>query len=198
VTTLAELREVVLLQPEPLPCSGAPELYGEFPDALGDQMAKALCAVCPILLDCRAYGRSNPQEWGVWGGETQEERRGARQRFQRKQRDRRYEAEKRQSSEIPERSDDEDLCGTRRGYRRHRTRGEQQCERCKKWRREISAETRKKPTVSKKKPPKCGGRSAYTRHLRNKEKCEICKEAERLRSAARREKEREKKEALAA
>lgn len=32
-----------------------------------------ICNTCPVILDCRAYARANP-EYGVWGGETEDER----------------------------------------------------------------------------------------------------------------------------
>lgn len=37
-------------------------------------LAKALCATCPIKLDCLAYGMT--EEFGIWGGLTAEERKG--------------------------------------------------------------------------------------------------------------------------
>jgi WhiB family redox-sensing transcriptional regulator len=35
--------------------------------------AKMICARCPVIEQCQAYARANP-EYGVWGGETEEER----------------------------------------------------------------------------------------------------------------------------
>jgi WhiB family transcriptional regulator, redox-sensing transcriptional regulator len=35
--------------------------------------AKAICAGCPVMLECRAYGREH-HEYGIWGGENEEER----------------------------------------------------------------------------------------------------------------------------
>jgi hypothetical protein len=35
--------------------------------------AKAICAKCPVLVECRAYGRQH-HEYGIWGGENEEER----------------------------------------------------------------------------------------------------------------------------
>jgi WhiB family transcriptional regulator, redox-sensing transcriptional regulator len=42
------------------------------------QAAKAICRLCPILHDCRAYARADPTLEGIWGGETEDERRTAR------------------------------------------------------------------------------------------------------------------------
>ena len=38
-----------------------------------EQKAKTLCAVCPVLNSCKEYARQNG-EFGVWGGENEEER----------------------------------------------------------------------------------------------------------------------------
>jgi WhiB family redox-sensing transcriptional regulator len=37
--------------------------------------AKAICARCPVLGECRAYALSSRQPFGVWGGLDEEERR---------------------------------------------------------------------------------------------------------------------------
>jgi WhiB family redox-sensing transcriptional regulator len=42
------------------------------------QAAIALCTVCPVAEECRAYGLSNPAQLGVLGGLTVEERRRVR------------------------------------------------------------------------------------------------------------------------
>jgi WhiB family transcriptional regulator, redox-sensing transcriptional regulator len=42
------------------------------------QAAKAICALCPILGECRRVGRADPTLVGIWGGETGDERRHAR------------------------------------------------------------------------------------------------------------------------
>jgi WhiB family transcriptional regulator, redox-sensing transcriptional regulator len=42
------------------------------------QAAKAICRLCPILYPCRAFARADPTLEGIWGGETQDERRLAR------------------------------------------------------------------------------------------------------------------------
>lgn len=36
--------------------------------------AKEVCVRCPLLMPCRTWGRTE-REWGVWGGETEADRR---------------------------------------------------------------------------------------------------------------------------
>ena len=36
--------------------------------------AKAVCAVCPVLAECRAYALETGQRFGVWGGLSARER----------------------------------------------------------------------------------------------------------------------------
>jgi WhiB family redox-sensing transcriptional regulator len=51
---------------------------GRLVKARQEAMAKAICQLCPILAACRAYARADPSLDGIWGGETQDERRSAR------------------------------------------------------------------------------------------------------------------------
>ena len=39
--------------------------------------AKAICASCAVLADCREYALSSRQPFGVWGGMDEVERRAA-------------------------------------------------------------------------------------------------------------------------
>jgi WhiB family transcriptional regulator, redox-sensing transcriptional regulator len=61
----------------------APELF--FPigstaaDVVADiEEAKAICATCPVRPECLRYAIETPQEYGIWGGTTEDERRGLR------------------------------------------------------------------------------------------------------------------------
>ncbi len=40
-----------------------------------DEAAKAICAQCPVIDQCREYALASQEPFGVWGGLTQEERR---------------------------------------------------------------------------------------------------------------------------
>ncbi|MBB0244821.1 WhiB family transcriptional regulator [Streptomyces alkaliphilus] len=40
-----------------------------------EQAAKAVCARCPVLLECREHALDQPEPYGVWGGLTAAERR---------------------------------------------------------------------------------------------------------------------------
>jgi len=46
--------------------------------------AKSICATCPYMEECAAYALSNPEEKGVWGGMSEEDRRQFRRRQVRK------------------------------------------------------------------------------------------------------------------
>ncbi|MEE1927771.1 WhiB family transcriptional regulator [Streptomyces sp. TRM 70351] len=40
-----------------------------------EQAAKAVCARCPVLVECREHALLQPEPYGVWGGLTAAERR---------------------------------------------------------------------------------------------------------------------------
>ncbi|MER0443131.1 WhiB family transcriptional regulator [Streptomyces sp. Edi4] len=57
-----------------------PDLFHR-PGAVNEEMAKAVCSGCPLLLACRAYALGGGGWWeaeGVWGGMTADERRAER------------------------------------------------------------------------------------------------------------------------
>ncbi|WP_433145236.1 WhiB family transcriptional regulator [Actinomadura nitritigenes] len=61
-----------------------PELF--FPEhsgwagALEAEVAKAICAECPVCGDCLATALADPTLYGVWGGTTRAERKQLRRR----------------------------------------------------------------------------------------------------------------------
>src|SRR5262245_18346263 len=63
-------------------CEGRTELFfapaGERPEArvVREGKARAVCAECEVLVQCRAWAREN-REYGFWGGESEEERAAA-------------------------------------------------------------------------------------------------------------------------
>lgn len=38
------------------------------------EQAKAICRLCPVRLLCRTWARETRQDWGVWGGESEKQR----------------------------------------------------------------------------------------------------------------------------
>lgn len=42
--------------------------------AARDAAAKAICANCPVILECRAHSLASREPYGVWGGLTEDER----------------------------------------------------------------------------------------------------------------------------
>jgi WhiB family redox-sensing transcriptional regulator len=53
-----------------------PELF--FPDAPfpeHEALAKAICAACPVIAECRSYAVRAGESEGIWGGLTTAERR---------------------------------------------------------------------------------------------------------------------------
>lgn len=58
-------------------CAGMdPDLF--FPaEATGVRVdaAKAVCAVCPVRVDCAMHALNEGEEWGIWGGLTERARR---------------------------------------------------------------------------------------------------------------------------
>lgn len=67
-----------VIPPSRPPASGLcsqvdPELF--FGDRGSHAAAKAVCACCPVLSECREYGIAHPDQSGIWGGMSQNQRR---------------------------------------------------------------------------------------------------------------------------
>lgn len=57
---------------------------GQTGDALHETArAKSVCATCPVRTECLAFAVTTNQEYGVWGGADEEERRIIRRRWRR-------------------------------------------------------------------------------------------------------------------
>ena len=50
------------------------ESHGHAVQAARDAAAKAVCASCPVLAQCRAHALEVREPYGVWGGLTEDER----------------------------------------------------------------------------------------------------------------------------
>lgn len=84
--------------------------------------AKAICADCPVALQCLQYAIEHDIRYGIWGGLTATER----GRLVR-------------SAHGTTTGKD---CGSSRGHRRHRALREIPCERCKRWHADYIADRR--------------------------------------------------------
>lgn len=63
------------IQEHGAPCDGyTEEFYAEPENRLSIQMAKFICATCPIQNICLDYALTAQEEYGIWGGMTAEER----------------------------------------------------------------------------------------------------------------------------
>lgn len=49
-----------------------------------ERKAKAVCADCPVRVECLNYAISRPEKYGVWGGLNEEERAAERRRRMRR------------------------------------------------------------------------------------------------------------------
>jgi WhiB family redox-sensing transcriptional regulator len=48
--------------------------------------AKAICRTCPVQADCLEFAITTNQEFGVWGGTSEDERRALRRQWRSRQR----------------------------------------------------------------------------------------------------------------
>ncbi|MGW0858579.1 WhiB family transcriptional regulator [Streptomyces sp. NPDC002690] len=55
------------------PCRAQPERM--FAEGAAQKEAKAVCAGCPVRLDCLAHALDHREEYSVWGAMTERERR---------------------------------------------------------------------------------------------------------------------------
>jgi WhiB family redox-sensing transcriptional regulator len=59
--------------------SSDPELFFPLaPSPVQEAQAKAVCATCQVLTECRSYALEAGETDGIWGGLTAEERRRSR------------------------------------------------------------------------------------------------------------------------
>ena len=74
--------------------------------------AKAVCATCPVRVECLDHAIETRERWGVWGGKSERERRTLRR-------------QRGLARQLPAQ------CGTNSGYESHRNRGETPCSLCR-------------------------------------------------------------------
>lgn len=90
-----------------------PELWFPNPtDLLAVTEAKAICATCPLIRQCRDYALDPRISDGIWGGMSEAERRAARAR---------------PKPSVPR---SEARCGTEAGYQRHYADKTRRCQPC--------------------------------------------------------------------
>lgn len=98
-----------------------PELF--FPGKGGSpKAAKRICARCPVAAQCLEYALENDEAFGVWGGTTENQRRGMRRNTTHLRVVDDAPARRRRAN-APE-------CGTEAGAQAHRRRAEKPCPKC--------------------------------------------------------------------
>ncbi len=55
--------------------------FPERGDGYGIRQGKAVCAACPVTVECLTHALNNGERWGVWGGMSEAERRKLRRRL---------------------------------------------------------------------------------------------------------------------
>ncbi|MFF7198210.1 WhiB family transcriptional regulator [Streptomyces sp. NPDC008079] len=163
------------------PCSSDPELFHDVEGESSKEKrareteAKNLCLDCPVMIACAAIGRKL-YESGIWGGETDSERRAGG-----------YKPKPRSW-----RTNKPAVCGTDGGYQKHLKKKTKICDECRAARNAKRREDRRRKGAKPRKPADCGTRSGAVRHDRLKEeRCERCIAAMKAYEAARTIKRRE-------
>lgn len=93
-------------------CRGMnPEIF--FPErGASPRQAKEVCSGCSVRSDCLDYALANFEVSGIWGGRTADERRRV--------------ARQRNRKPLPT-----TVCGTDRGWKKHKLKGEEPCATCR-------------------------------------------------------------------
>ncbi|WP_441251468.1 WhiB family transcriptional regulator [Kitasatospora sp. McL0602] len=100
--------------------------FPEQEDAAGERVAKEICGFCPVRSACLALAISRNEEFGIFGGLTPQERR---ELYPVRRSVDRAAVEPTPAPTEPKR--EPVTCGSRRGYQRHRRRGEVACDLCR-------------------------------------------------------------------
>lgn len=126
-------------------CAGSPVDF--YPDERANPMpALQICHSCPVAGECLAYARKHKQE-GIWGGMTENDRKGGRKKPRNLQ-----------------------PCGTVAAFQRHVRRREIPCESCRQAKNESQHRHRQELEP-------CGTYGAWRRHIRRREQpCRACRD----------------------
>lgn len=60
-----------------VPCQGEAHIFalaGDAAERWAIAYAKIVCRGCPVKKDCREYALSHREQWGIWGGLTEDAR----------------------------------------------------------------------------------------------------------------------------
>lgn len=113
------------------------------PALLQVEQAKAVCRRCPVSAECLTWAMDRPEEYGIWGGLTEGERRALR------------------APKAPPRRPRSDRppqpCGTPAAYRRHLRRGEPIDDACRAGHNRAAAESRRRDRQRQRERVSSGG-----------------------------------------
>lgn len=88
-------------------------------------VARQICATCPVAAACGDWAIQTGERNGVWGGMTQQELRRKRQRFTSRAKTNTT------APKAPAKKREPITCGTRPGYRKHLREGTETCAPCR-------------------------------------------------------------------
>jgi WhiB family redox-sensing transcriptional regulator len=99
--------------------------------------AKAACARCEVQDTCLRWALETGQDYGVWGGMSEDERRALKRRRARQGRSTPTAPTESKPPQKPPKKDPttRPSCGRQRGHEAHTNAGERQCDACTAWRK---------------------------------------------------------------
>lgn len=103
--------------------------------------AKSVCRRCEVMDTCLAEALENGEEYGVWGGQSEDERRSLKRRNARAARAAQPKPAEAKAPPPPTKTEAKrdpitrPGCGRQRGYEAHTRAGERHCDTCKAWRK---------------------------------------------------------------
>lgn len=109
-----DLPDFIVQITTPTPCRDNPDMWTDGASSTDRREAKTACYRCPVIAQCAGWALPRPDEYGIWGGTTEDDRRVWRSTGQLPQR-------RRRPSAVP--GGPRLGCGTEAAYRRHRAAG---------------------------------------------------------------------------